>query len=330
MLLLQDDQPTDAASQGGVDAGGADAALGGDPSQGADADGEMTADLQGLWDGLTDGTVSGDDLVLAWQVVGWPILKAIVLIVVVLFIAGWVARIISGAARKARVEETLSRFFGQMARWAMLMLGALAILNTFGVETTSFAAVIAAAGFAVGMALSGTLGNFAAGIMLLVFRPFKVGDFVEVAGAMGTVHQVDLFLTTLNTPDNKRYFIPNGKIFGDVIQNITYNPKRRVDVAVGVDYPANIDETRAVLERAVTSVEGILDDPEPQIVLGDLGDSAVGWTVRAWANTPDYLAMKQAVTRAVKMHLDEAGIGIPFPQQDVNVTGPVEVTVRSG
>lgn len=252
-----------------------------------------------------------------------PIIVAVVLIIVVLLIAGWAKKLTVKATTKAKVDITLAKFFGNIAKWVIMLLGAITILQTFGVEATSFAAVVAALGFAVGMALSGTLGNVASGIMLLIFRPFKVGDVVNVAGVVGSVDEIGLFTTSIDTPDKRRFIVPNGSISNATIENISHHSVRRVDVGVGVDYTADIDKTRSVLEAAAQSVEAGLADPAPAIVLGDLGDSAVNWTVRLWVNAGDFWPTKEALTRAVKMHLDQAGIGIPFPQMDVHVDGKV-------
>ncbi len=243
----------------------------------------------------------------------------------VLFIGWIVAGMVGGVVRKtcdkAKVDLTLGKFFAKATRWIILLMVVLACLGMFGVETTSFAAVLAAAGFAVGMALQGTLSNFAAGVMLLIFRPFKVGDVVSVAGHTGKVNEIELFTTTMDTPDNRRLILPNGAIFGASIENVTFHDKRRVDVAVGVDYSADIDKTRAVLTEAATSVAGRLQEEAPVVVLVELGASSVDWSVRVWSQTADYFAVKEALTEAVKKSLDQAGIGIPFPQMDVHVDG---------
>jgi small conductance mechanosensitive channel len=240
-----------------------------------------------------------------------------------LFVAWIAARIIGSMVatglRKASFDETLTRFFAKAVRWLVLVIALLMCLSIFGIETTSFAAVLAAGGFAVGLAFQGTLGNFAAGIMLLVFRPYKVGDVVNVAGQVGKVNEIELFTTTLDTFDNRRIIIPNGTIFGSVIENITHHPQRRADVEVGVDYSADIQKTREVLEAAVKSVEGVLQDPAPAVMLTGLGGSSVDWVVRAWANTGDFGSVKERTTVAVKEALDAAGIGIPYPTMDVNV-----------
>ena len=283
--------------------------------------------VTGAMDAITrvaGGDTSGEAMMGLWTYIGWPITQAVLLIIAVIFVAGWMRGLASKAMGKAGVEETLSRFIANLIRWAVLLLGALAILSTFGVDTTSFAAVLAALGFAVGMALSGTLGNFAAGVMLLVFRPFKVGDVITTGGTTGKVDAIELFSTTLDTPDNRRIIVPNGSVFGGEIENITFHDTRRVDVAVGTDYSADLDETRKVLEKSVEGIEGILPDPASQIYLVELGDSSIAWAVRVWSTTADYWGVRERVTRSVKVHLDQAGIGIPFPQMDVHLDGKVE------
>lgn len=246
---------------------------------------------------------------------------ALLLLCATLIAASWLQRIVRLATQKARVEETLARFFGKLARWAVLLVGGLLILGEFGVETASFAVVLGALGLAIGLALQGTLGNFASGVLLLIFRPFRVGDVVRVAGETGKVDEIDLFCTTLDTVDNRRILVPNGAILGGTIENITRHAQRRADFTVGVDYAADLDATRAALERAAASVPQ--RDPERghQVVLAGLGASAVDWQVRVWCPTPDYFACLEAIVQAVKRELDVAGIGIPFPQLDVHLRG---------
>jgi small conductance mechanosensitive channel len=185
---------------------------------------------------------------------------------------------------------------------------------------------LAAAGFAVGLALQGTLANFSAGVMLLIFRPFKAGDVIDVAGVKGKVQEISLFTTELDTPDNRRLIVPNGSIFGSTIENVTFHPIRRVDVAVGTDYPADLNATRKVLEDAAASVQPQADGKEPQVYLSELGDSSIAWSVRVWTSTEDYWGVKEELTQKVKDALDEAGIGIPYPQMDVHMDGALERT----
>ncbi len=256
------------------------------------------------------------DLVLKYTT---PVIGVLLLLFFGWIVAGWVGRITRNALKRARIDLTIARFLGNMAKWAVLIFVLLGCLSLFGVEITAFAAVLAAMGFAIGMAFQGTLSNFAAGIMLIVFRPFDVGDVVKVAGYTGTIYAIDLFVTTMDTSDNRRLIIPNGDVFGSTIENITHHDTRRVDVLVGTEYGADLDAARQVLLDAASSVPNILADPAPSVVLRELGDSSVNWTVRVWTKTTDYWSARDALTRAVKMSLDSAHIGIPFPQMDVHM-----------
>ena len=299
------------------------------PDPAAPALAEKLEQGQNAFVGLMKGDFSADNLMTLWESLGWPITKAIILIIAMFLVAGWARRFITGACRRARVDETLAKFFGNVSRWVVVILGGLAILSTFGVNTASFAAVIAAMGFAIGLALSGTLGNFASGIMLLVFRPFKVGDVVAAGGVTGKIDEIGMFSTTFDTPDNRRIIVPNGSIYGSTIENITHHPKRRVDIGVGTAYSADLDKTRGVLLSAATAVQGRLATEEPVIYLSELGASSIDWAVRVWANTADYWAVRERLTRDIKVALDHAGIGIPFPQRDVHVPGGIEVRVTN-
>jgi len=246
---------------------------------------------------------------------------ALAFLVVSWMVAGWVRRMVRRGFARAHIDDTLGIFLSKSARWAILIMAVLAALGMFGIQTTSFAAVIGATGLAIGLAFQGTLSNIASGVMLLIFRPFKVGDVINAAGVTGKVIEIGLFTTSFDTADNRRIFVPNALIFSGTIENVTYHAKRRVDVSVGTDYGADLDEVRTVLQRALVSVAGVLDDPEPQIYLLELGASSIDWAVRVWCRTEDYWAVREAVTRAVKVELDAAGIGIPFPQMDVHMDG---------
>jgi len=234
-------------------------------------------------------------------------------------ISGWMSNLTRSALQRVKFDETLSKFLAKFVRWLILGMVALGCISKFGIETTSFAAVIGAAGLAVGLAFQGTLSNFAAGAMLLIFRPYKVGDAINTAGILGKVNEIALFTTEVDTFDGRRIIIPNSSIFGSVIENITYHPHRRVDIAVGTAYEADIDQTRRALEEAIAMVPQIRSDPEPAVVLQGLGGSSIDWSVRGWANNDDYGEVKQALIRAVKLSLDQARIGIPYPQMDVHV-----------
>ncbi len=253
---------------------------------------------------------------------GLKIIGVLVVLFLAWIVSRWSRRAIERSLTKTRLDVTLTKFFANMTGWLILIMAVLAVLGIFGIQTTSFAAVIGAAGLAIGLAFQGTLSNFAAGVMLLTFRPFKVGDAVRVAGEIGKINEIDLFMTKLDTFDNRRIVLPNSKIFGDKIETMTFHPIRRADVNVGTDYGADLDEVRAVLGKALVSVEGGLEEPPPQVYLDALGDSSINWIVRLWCPTPDYSLVRERLTRAVKQHLDDAGIGIPFPQVDVHFDEP--------
>ena len=244
---------------------------------------------------------------------------ALLLLVIAWTLSGWIARVLERGMTRAKIDATLTRFLARLVGWLVLVLAVLACLSIFGVETTSFAAVLGAAGIAIGLAFQGTLSNFASGLMLLVFRPFHVGDVINVAGVTGKVYAIEIFTTTIDSFDNRRYIIPNSSVFGATIENITFHPQRRVDLTIGVGYAADIDHTREVLESAVAQIEEILSNPAPAIILNELGASSVNWIVQVWVNAADFGTVKQGLLRAIKNSLDAAGIEIPFPQMDVHL-----------
>lgn len=250
-----------------------------------------------------------------------PAAVAIGIVMIGYFIASFLGRVIGGAVAK-RVDLTLGKFLGRVIKNGIMVMIFLGVLGYFGVDVTSFAAIIAALGFAVGMALQGTLGNFAAGVMLLVFRPFKIGDYIQVGDEEGVVEEIDLFTTRLNTLDNMHKIVPNGQIFGATITNYSRNEYRRVDVNVGADYAADVDYTRAVLQTAISEVPGAVSNPAPQVVLTELADSSVNWQVRVWCEPAVYWDVRELLTVAAKKGLDLNGIGIPFPQMQIHL--PVE------
>jgi small conductance mechanosensitive channel len=261
------------------------------------------------------------------------LLGAILLIALTFWTARWAHRATHRSLERGGMDPTLTRFSSNLARYGVLVLGGIAVLSVFGISVASFAAILAAGAFAIGLALQGTLGNFSAGAMLLIFRPFKVGDVVSVAGVTGKVVEIDLFTTQFDTPDNRRIVVPNGAIFGSTIENITFHPTRRVDVDVGTDYGADLRATRGVLEQVARTVDGVLQDPEPQVYLKQLGGSSIDWAVRVWTLTPDYWAVRESLTQGIKDALDEAEIGIPFPQLDVHfddVAAPERTKVEAG
>ena len=252
----------------------------------------------------------------------WPACVGLAVLFIGYFVARYVSRIVSRPIQN-RIDETLGRFIGTMIFYSIMAGLVASVAGTMGAQLGGLTAIVAAAGFAVGLAFQGTLSNFAAGVLMIVFRPFKVGDVVNVAGVMGKVNEIDLFTTTLDTPDNRRLIIPNSSISGTTIENTSFHAHRRVEVVVGVDYDANLDNTRQALQMAVEAFEEQMvhgEDRGSQIVLANLADSAVEWKVRLWVRSADYWPMSEALTAEVKRQLDAAKIGIPYPQLDVHMT----------
>jgi small conductance mechanosensitive channel len=240
------------------------------------------------------------------------ILGVLLVLVIALFVSKWAQVFVQRRLDKINFDATLTKFVGSVVRWAIMIFTILGCLGTFGIETTSFAAVIGGASLAIGLAFQGSLGNVAAGAMLLLFRPYKVGDSITVSGNTGKVDAIDLFTTTLDTADNRRLIVPNGAVFGSTIENKTYHDRRRADVTVGIGYGEDIDTTREVLENAVKDLEGV---QEIQVYLTGLGASSVDWSVRCWCATTDYWAILETATRAVKNACDEHDLDIPYPHQ---------------
>lgn len=247
----------------------------------------------------------------------------IITAVMILFIGRWIARIITNVVRRlltrAEVDPTLVSFVGNLAYYAALVFVVVAALGQLGIQTTSFIAVLGAAGLAVGLALQGSLANFAAGLLMILFRPFQVGHYIEGAGSAGTVKEIHIFTTYLTTPDNKLVVIPNAKLMGDNIVNYSANDTRRVDMTVGVSYHDDLKKVRQVLGELIDQEERILPDPEPTIAVSALADHSVNFVIRAWVNTPDYWGVYYDLTERVKTRFDEEGISIPFPQREIRV-----------
>lgn len=292
------------------------------PEAAAPGDAAVPATTPEQGSGLDVRNLDFDSVMRLIEQYGIPVLKALVILFLAFLLASWVRRISLRAMTRTKLDVTLAKFISNAAKWTILVLAGLMILSVFGVQTASFAVVIGALGLAVGLAFQGTLSNVASGMMLLIFRPFKVGDTVNLAGIVCKVDEIQLFFTTVDTGDNRRLIIPNSKIFGETIENITFHPKRRADVVVGVEYGADVNQTRAALERAVQRVQKKLEGEPHQVWLDSLGDSAVVWHVRVWSSTSSWGDCRQEVIQRVKESLDEAGIGIPFPQMDVHFFRP--------
>lgn len=274
-------------------------------------------------------TLDGNRLIELGMEYGVKAVLFLILLLITWIVAAWARNLVLKVSQKRRLDPAVSSFLAKLVQYTILVLGVVSGLGTFGVHTASFAAVLAATGFALGMALQGTLGNFASGVMILVFKPFKVGDYISVSGTSGTVANIDLFSVELDTPDNRRIIVPNGSVFGQQIENISFHSTRRVDVSVGTDYSADIDSTRQTLLAAATSLPQVLKSPEPAVVLTGLGASSIDWAVRVWVKAEDFWPVSDELTRTVKYALDKANIGIPFPQVDVNFDSEV-ATLLSG
>jgi len=235
------------------------------------------------------------------------------------FVISLVVRGIRKVMRRQEVEKTLETFICNLVRMVLLVVVIIAAIGQLGIETTSFIAIFGAAGLAVGLALQGSLSNFAAGVLIVLFRPYKVGDFVEAAGIAGTIEQVQILTTVLKTGDNKQIIIPNGQIMDSIITNFSANDTRRVDMVVGVSYDDDLDKVRATIAELVAAEDRILDEPACTIAVSALADSSVNFVVRPWVKTSDYWGVMFDLTEAIKKRFDKEGISFPFPQQDVHL-----------
>ena len=242
------------------------------------------------------------------------VLTAVVILIVAFILSGWAGRQLrSLGLRYDDLDDTLFAFLGNIVRYVILGFAVLFVLNTFGVQTTSFVAVIGAAGLAIGLALQGTLSNIAAGVMLILFRPIKLEDFVEVDGKMGTVKDINLNFIVLADMTNAQIIVPNAVVWGNTIKNYSVNKIRRAQWSFGVSYSADLAKTQSVILDTIMADERSMTDPEPFIQVNNLNDSSVDFLVRVWCDSEIYFAYKADMTRAVKEALDDAGIEIPFP-----------------
>lgn len=250
--------------------------------------------------------------------------KIVVFLLVLLvsrIVANALARLTRGALNKSKLQasELFKNFIVNTLSKIVFFIGLIVALQTIGVNVAPLLAGIGVLGFVVGFALQDTLGNFAAGVMLLLYRPYDVGDVVSVSGETGSVEDMTLVSTTLLTPDNQRLTIPNGSIWGSTIRNVTANEKRRIDEPFGIGYEDDIEKAEKVMLEVVKGMEHVMDDPEPQVLLMELADSSVNFTVRAWVPTSEYFGTVCELRRTMKMRFDKEGISIPYPQQDVHM-----------
>jgi len=250
---------------------------------------------------------------------GLKIIAALVIFIVGRWVAKFLSKLVKKGMIKANVDETLAGFTQNLCYIALLAFVIIAALKKLGVPMTEFTVVVGAAGLAIAFALQGSLANFASGVMLIIFKPFKAGDFVEAGGKAGTVQKIQIFNTILNSPDNVRIIIPNGQVTGGNIMNYTVNGTRRIDLVVGVSYEDDLKKAQQVIEKIISSDERILKEPVYTIAVSELGDSSVNFVVRPWVNVADYWAVRFDITEKIKLALDKNGITIPYPQRDIHM-----------
>jgi small conductance mechanosensitive channel len=260
-----------------------------------------------------------DQLLAFITTYGIKIIGAIVILILGRIAAGIGRKIVKRMLEKGKTEPSIVSFVGSLTYILILVFAVLAALAKFGIQTASFVAILGAAGLAIGFALQGSLANFAAGVLILVLRPFRVDDYIMGAGEGGTVKKIQLFTTELATPDNIKVMVPNSKLFGDVIKNITAYDTRRVDLVFGIGYSSDIQKAYDVMMDIITKDARILSDPPPQIAVSELADSSVNFVVRPWVKKEDYWSVRFDLTRKIKEAFDENNIEIPFPQQTVHV-----------
>jgi small conductance mechanosensitive channel len=256
------------------------------------------------------------DIVAVW---GLKVVAAIAILVIGRWIAMGIRKGVRRMMEKADVDPIIIGFVGSITYIGLLAFVIIAALGQLGIQTTSFIAILGAAGLAIGLALQGSLANFAAGFLMIIFRPFKVGDYIEGAGVAGVVEAIQIFTTTLKTGDNKIIIIPNAKLSGDNITNYSAQTRRRVDMTVGVAYDADLSKVRDVLKDIISKESRVHTDPEPLIAVAELADNSVNFVVRVWTDTGDYWGVKFAMTETIKNRFDAEGIGIPFPQRDIHI-----------
>ena len=250
---------------------------------------------------------------------GPKIITALVIFIVGRIIVNIIVKILKKVMDKAHVDETLTKFITSLARIFLLMVVVIAALESLGVDTTSMVAILGAAGLAIGLALQSSLSNFSAGVMLIIFRPFKSGDFIEAGGAMGIVEEIHIFNTMMRTADNKEIIIPNSNIMGGNITNYSAKETRRVDLVFGIGYDDDLKKAKSILEKIVKEDSRILAEPAPVIAVSELADSSVNFIVRPWVKSGDYWNVLWDLTEKVKLTFDAEGISIPFPQRDVHL-----------
>ncbi|HHO47083.1 MAG TPA: mechanosensitive ion channel [Desulfobacteraceae bacterium] len=255
-----------------------------------------------------------------WLATSGPnILYALLILVAGRFLVKWIVYLLQRALERTGMDATLVHFLDKLLYYTLLIAVILAAADQIGIKTTSFLAILGAAGLAVGLALKDSLGNFASGVMLILFQPFKVGDAVTAAGVSGTVRRIDIFNSVIHTWDNQKVIVPNSKITSDIITNINANPTRRIDLVIGIGYEDDPGQARALLLQLVQEDRRILSDPSPTVALAEFGDSSVNLVVRPWVRTAEYWDVRFDLLEKIKRTFDEHHITIPYPQRDVHL-----------
>ena len=250
---------------------------------------------------------------------GLRVLYAVLIIVIGRWVVKLLLKIIKAALEKTTVEETVRIFVVNLLNTLLMVIIFIAAINQLGIETTSIIAMLGAAGLAIGLSLQGSLANFAAGILIVIFKPYKVGDYIEAGSAAGTVLDIQIFSTVLKTPDNKIVIVPNGTIMKDSVVNYTDQATRRVDIVASCGYEDDIDKVKEILKDILNQEDRILAEPEPRIAVSELADNSVNFIVRPWVNSSDVLSVKYSILEQIKKRFDEEGISIPYPQRDVHI-----------
>jgi small conductance mechanosensitive channel len=247
------------------------------------------------------------------------IVAAILIFIIGKWLCRRIANLLIKIMEKNNIDVTLVKFLGSIVYYTLFIVVMIAVAGQLGINTTSFLTIIGAAGLAIGLALKDSLSNLASGVMLIMFRPIKIGDFVDVGGVTGTVQSIDIFNTTIHSPDNQKHIVPNASITSGVITNVTANDNRRVDLVIGIGYDDDIAKAKGILEAIIKKEERVLENPATNIAVSELGDSSVNFVVRPWVKTSDYWDVYFDLTEEIKITFDKEGISIPYPQQDVHL-----------
>lgn len=264
---------------------------------------------------MPEGSTVRDFLIL-WA---WQIAAAVVVFIIGRWIANWIVRATRRQMERRNVDVLIIEFLGNILTWTLLLVVITIALSQLGLDTTAMIALLGAAGIAIGLALQDSMKNFASGVLLIIFRPFTTGHFVEAGGSSGTVEKITLFTSTLLTPDNREIIVPNGEVYNGTITNYSTRPNRRVDMVFGVSYSDDLRKARELLQQILTADPRVLADPAPAIVVGELADSSVNFFVQPWVKSDDYWDVKFDITEKVKLAFDDHGITIPYPQMDVHM-----------